>query len=73
MDSEPFIAESFVKKIKNFYASLTWISGVFNSVNNYYNYFHYPAAEASAELVWDEIKSAAHAVWSDINGQEPLS
>lgn len=62
----------FCQKDKNYYASLTLISGVFNSVNNYCNYFHYPAGEASVQLVWDEIQRAAHAVWSDINGQEPL-
>ncbi|XP_021917098.1 uncharacterized protein LOC110828572 isoform X2 [Zootermopsis nevadensis] len=49
-----------------------YTGSVFNFVNNYCNYFHYPAGEASVQLVWDEIQRAAHAVWSDINGQEPL-
>jgi hypothetical protein len=49
------------------YASLTLISGVFNSVKNYCKYFCYPATEANVDCVWDEIESAAHAVWSDIN------
>ncbi|PNF42466.1 hypothetical protein B7P43_G08746 [Cryptotermes secundus] len=38
---------------------------VFNSVKNYCKYFCYPATEANVERVWDEIESAAHAVWSD--------
>lgn len=72
MYKEPVIAENFVVK-DNYYSSLTWIPDVFNPVNIYCNHFHYPAAEASSDLVWDEIEKASHAVWSDIIGEEPLS